>query len=182
MSIRTDLLRDLCLTPGPPGGEQPIREIVMREIEGLVDDIQVDAMGNIIAIKRGRDAQKVMVAAHMDEISFMISHIDAEGFARFIPLGGFDPKTFTAQRVIVHGKEPLVGVMGSKPIHLMSPEERTKAPKEKDYFIDFGMPRDRVKEIIAVGDKATRERDFIEIGDAVSTKSLDNRVSVFILI
>lgn len=182
MSIRTELLRTLCLTPGPPGGEQPIREIVLQEIEGLADDIQIDAMGNIIAIKRGRDARKVMVAAHMDEISFMITHIDKHGFARFTTLGGFDPKTLTAQRVIVHGREDVIGVMGSKPIHIMSPEERSKAPKITDYFIDFGMPAEDVKKLIKVGDKVTRERDLVEIGHTVSTKSLDNRVSVFILI
>ena len=139
-------------------------------------------MGNLIALKKGRGEQKIMAAAHMDEISFMITHIDDQGFARFTTLGGFDPKTLTAQRVWVHGKEPLLGVMGSKPIHLMTAEERGKAPKLKDYFIDFGMPGEKVREIIQVGDKATRERDFISVGNTFCTKSLDNRISVFILI
>jgi len=182
MALNTALLSQLCITPGPPGGEEPIRKIVLKEIESLVDEVSIDAMGNVIALKKGKASKKVMAAAHMDEIAFMITHIDDKGFARFTTLGGFDPKTLTAQRVIVHGKEPLIGVMGSKPIHLMTPEERNKAPKLGDYFIDFGMPGDRVKEIIRVGDKATRERDFIEVGDTVCTKSLDNRISVFILI
>jgi putative aminopeptidase FrvX len=182
MSLNLELLSKLCLTPGPPGGEAPIRNIVLEEIKGLVDECRVDAMGNVIAIKKGKEPKKVMTAAHMDEISFIVTHIDKSGFARVHTLGGFDPKTLTAQRVIVHGKSDLVGVMGSKPIHLMEAAERSKAPKIKDYFIDFGMSGEEVKKYIQVGDKVTRERDMIEIGDCVSTKSLDNRVSVFILI
>lgn len=182
LAIREDLLAKLCIAPGPPGGEEPIREIVRTEIEDVVDEISVDAMGNLIALKKGRESRKVMAAAHMDEISFMITHVDNQGFARFTTLGGFDPKTLTAQRVIVHGREDVVGVMGSKPIHLMSAEERGKAPKLTDYFIDFGMSGEKVKALVRPGDKATRERDFITIGDCFSTKSLDNRVSVYILI
>lgn len=182
MALNLDLLRELCFEPGPPGGEEPIRKIVLREIENLVDEIKVDHMGNLVALKKGKSPKKVMAAAHMDEISFIITHVDDDGFARFHTLGGFDPKTLTAQRVIVHGKQDLLGVMGSKPIHLMTPADRNKPPKIQDYFIDFGMPGDKVKELISVGDKVTRERDMRIIGDTVSTKSLDNRVSVFILI
>lgn len=182
MSLNTELLRKLCITPGAPGDEEKIRQIVRSEIESLVDKIEVDNMGNLIALKKGSGDKKVMAAAHMDEISFIITHIDKDGYARFHTLGGFDPKTLTSQRVIVHGKQDLIGVMGSKPIHLMTPEERNKAPRITDYFIDFGMKGDKVKEIISVGDKVTRERDMVELGDTYCTKSLDNRISVFILI
>ncbi|MEM7037611.1 MAG: M42 family peptidase [Bacteroidota bacterium] len=156
--------------------------MVLREIEGLVDEVSIDNMGNVIAVKKGQSDKKVMVAAHMDEISFIVKHIDEDGFARVHTLGGFDPKTLTAQRVIVHGREDVIGVMGSKPIHIMKPEERNKAPKIGDYFIDFGMPADRVNALVAVGDVVTRERSLIEMGDCVNSKSIDNRVSVFILI
>ena len=123
-----------------------------------------------------------MVAAHLDEIGFIVTHVDDNGFIRFHTLGGFDPKTLTAQRVIVHGKKDLVGVMGSKPIHVMTPEERNKNPKTTDYFIDLGMKADEVKELVSVGNPITRERELIEMGDCVNCKSIDNRVSVFILI
>lgn len=182
MVLNLDLLRTLCLTPGPPGGEQPIREVVLREVSHLADQVEVDNMGNVIAFKKGRRDLSVMAAAHMDELGFVITHIDDDGFARFHTLGGFDPKTLTAQRVIVHGRQPLLGVMGSKPVHLMSPEDRNKPPKLTDYFIDFGMAGDEVRKVIAVGDQATRERDLVIVGDCVCTKSLDNRVSVYILI
>jgi len=139
-------------------------------------------MGNVYAIKRGVGDKRAMVGAHMDEIGFIVTHIDDKGFIRFYTLGGFDPKTLTAQRVIVHGKKDVIGVMASKPIHVMSPEERNKVAKTKDYFIDTGMSADEVKELISVGDPITREREFIEMGECVNGKSLDNRLAVFILI
>ncbi|GAB4407368.1 MAG: M42 family metallopeptidase [Bacteroidia bacterium] len=180
--MNIELLRKLCLTPGPPGGEQPIREVVLREVSHLADSVEIDNMGNLFALKRGKRELKAMAAAHMDELGFIITHIDDDGFARFHTLGGYDPKTLTAQRVIVHGREDLMGVMGSKAIHLMSQEERGKAPKLGDYFIDFGMSGEEVRKRIWVGDKATRERDLVMVGDCVCTKSLDNRISVYILI
>lgn len=182
MSIQVALLKKICETPGAPGFEQRIRELVIKEVRPLADELQVDNMGNVIAIKRGRQRKRVMVAAHMDEISFIITHIDDDGFLRFLPLGGFDPKTLTSQRVIVHGRRDIIGVMGSKPIHLMKPEERAKAVPIHEYFIDVGMSKAEVSEIVSVGDPVTRERELIEMGDCVNSKSLDNRVSVFILI
>lgn len=182
MALNIPLLKEICETPGAPGRENRIRSVVLREIESLVDEFSVDNLGNVIAVKKGRTDKRVMVAAHMDEISFIIKHIDEDGFARVHTLGGFDPKTLTAQRVIVHGKEDVIGVMGSKPIHIMKPEERKKAPTVGDYFIDFGMNAHQVNKLIAVGDVVTRERDLIEMGDCVNSKSIDNRISVFILI
>lgn len=181
MNLNIPLLKEICETPGAPGREFRIRRMVKREVEGLVDECHTDAMGNLICLKKGRSDKKVMVAAHMDEISFIVKHIDEDGFARVHTLGGFDPKTLTAQRVIVHGRKDVIGVMGSKPIHIMKPEDRKKAPEIGDYFIDFGMPAKQVAELVAVGDVVTRERSLIEMGDCVNSKSIDNRVSVFIL-
>ena len=185
MSINVSLLKNICEIAGAPGFESRVRNLVLEEVEPLVDKLEVDNMGSVIAYKKGSnnpDGKKVMIAAHMDEIGFIVTHIDDNGFLRFHTLGGFDPKTLTAQRVIVHGKKDLVGVMGSKPIHVMSQEERNKNPKLTDYFIDLGMEADEVKEIVSVGDPITRERELIEMGDCVNCKSIDNRVSVFILI
>ena len=182
MGLNIKLLKEVCEAAGAPGHEQRIREIVLREVEPLVDEIQIDNMGNVITKVKGKSAKKVMIGAHMDEIGFIVTHIDKNGFLRFHTLGGFDPKTLTAQRVIVHGKKDLVGVMGSKPVHIMTAEERNKAPKITDYFIDLGMPKEEVEKYISVGDTVTRERELIEMGECVNCKSLDNRVSVFILI
>jgi putative aminopeptidase FrvX len=180
--IDLQLLKKICETPGAPGFEQRIREVVIQEVEPLVDKVTLDAMGNVIALKKGKLDKKVMVAAHLDEISFIVTHIDDEGFIRFHTLGGFDPKTLTAQRVIIHGKKDIIGVMGSKPIHLMTAEERGKAVKTEDFFIDTGMDKKEVEQLVSIGNPITRERELIELGNCVNSKSIDNRVSVFILI
>lgn len=181
--MNIDLLSRVCETPGAPGFEDRVRSLVLKEIKGLADEITIDNMGNITALVRGADNSKViMSAAHMDEIGFMVRHIDDKGFIRFIPLGGFDPKTLTSQRVIIHGKKDIVGVMGSKAIHVMTQAERTKAPELTDYFIDTGLAKEDLEKIVSVGDSITRERALIEMGDCINVKSLDNRISVFILI
>lgn len=185
MSINVSLLKSICEIAGAPGFEKRVRDFVIQEVSSLVDEVSVDNMGNVLTLKKGvnnPEGKKVMVAAHMDEIGFIVTHIDDNGFVRFHTLGGFDPKTLTAQRVIIHGKEDVVGVMGSKPIHVMTPEERTKVAKVSDYFIDLGMAKEEVEKLISIGDPITRERELIEMGDCVNCKSIDNRVSVFILI
>ena len=181
--INVPLLASICETAGAPGFEQRVRTLVIEQLKDVVDEYSIDNMGNVTTIVRGKSSdKKVMIAAHMDEIGFIVTHIDDNGFVRFHTLGGFDPKTLTAQRVIIHGKKDLIGVMGSKPIHVMTAAERTKVPKTTDYFIDLGMPKAEVMKFISVGDSITRQRELIEMGDCVNCKSIDNRVSVFILI
>jgi len=183
MKLNIKLLAEVCETAGAPGYENRIRELVRSELKGHVDLLEVDNLGNVIALKKGKSAdKKVMVAAHMDEIGFMVTHIDEKGFLRFTNLGGFDPKTLTAQRVIVHGKKDVIGVMGSKPIHVMTPDEKQKVVKLSDFFIDLGMAKEEVEKIVSVGNPVTRERKFIEMGDCVNCKSIDNGVSVYVLI
>lgn len=185
MSLNISLLKNICEIAGAPGFEKRIRNLVIEEVTPLVDELSVDNLGNVITVKKGvnnPDGKRAMVAAHMDEIGFIVTHIDDNGFVRFHTLGGFDPKTLTAQRVIIHGKEDVVGVMGSKPIHVMSADERNKVAKLSDYFIDLGMNKEEVEKLISIGDPITRERELIEMGNCVNCKSIDNRVSVFILI
>jgi putative aminopeptidase FrvX len=183
MSVDIPLLARICEAPGAPGYEKMIRELVLSELKGLADDIRTDNMGNIIALKKGRSsAKKTMAAAHMDEIGFIVTHVDDQGFVRFNPVGGFDPKTLTSQRVIIHGRKDVFGVMGSKPVHIMSAEEKTKVAQIKDFFIDTGMTKKAVAKLVAVGDFVTRHSPLLELGDCVNVKSLDNRASVFVLI
>lgn len=183
MPIDIPLLARICEAPGAPGYEKMIRELVLKELKGLADEVRTDNIGNVIALKKGRSSKKKCIAAaHMDEIGFIVTHIDDKGFVRFNPVGGFDPKTLTAQRVIIHGRKDVFGVMGSKPIHIMSAEERTKNAKITDYFIDTGMSAKALEKLVAVGDFITRYSPLMELGDCVNTKSLDNRASVFLLI
>ncbi len=182
MEINFKLLKQISETPGTSGFESKIRNLIIKELKGLVDDISIDNLGNIIALKKGQSKKKVLVAAHMDEIGFIVNYIDDNGFLHFLPLGGFDPKTLVSQRVIVHGKKDIIGVMASKPIHIMSPEERKKPAEIQDFFIDLGLSKKEVDKYIEIGNPVTRERDLIELGECINGKSLDNRISVYILL
>ncbi len=181
--MNTSLLKNICETAGTSGFEDRIRNLIISELTKEKRSYTIDNMGNLTVLIKGKNsAKKVMLGAHMDEIGFIVTHIDDNGFLRFHTLGGFDPKTLTSQRVIVHGKKDLIGVMGSKPLHVMSAEEKNKVPKTTDFFIDMGMPKKEVEKYIQVGNPITRKRAFIKMGDCFNCKSLDNRISVFILL
>jgi endoglucanase len=183
MAIDFELLQALVETPGAPGYEKRIRDLVINHIKPLVDHWWVDNLGNLVAVKKGQNSDRpIMAAAHLDEIGFMVNYIDDDGFVYFNTLGGFDPKTLTAQRVLVHGKEDLIGVMSAKPIHMMTDEERGKASKISDFFIDMGLSKGEVMEKVEVGNPITRERALIRMGHCVNGKSLDNRVAVYVLV
>jgi len=176
-----DLLAVLCRTPGAPGHEEQIRAVVARELTPLADETWTDPLGNFVARIAG-SGPRLMLCAHMDEISFMVRHIEDSGFLRVLPLGGFDAKTLTAQRVIVHGREDLLGVMGTTAVHLMSDEDRKRPPKLEDFYIDVGLPADAVRDVVRPGDVVTRERELTRLGDLVTSKSLDNRAGLYVMI
>jgi len=186
MAINLPLFKKLSETPGAPGFEQPIRQCILTEIKPLVDKLDIDHMGNLIAVKYGVKAQKnekkIMIAAHMDELGLIVKYIDSEGFIRFHTLGGFDPKSLIGQRVIIHGKKDLIGVIGIKAIHFMSDEERKRSIEIADLYIDVGRKEAEVVTYIKIGDPITRERNLIELGNCITGKSLDNRTGVFVLI
>ncbi len=176
-----DLLKRLSEAPGVPGREEAIRSIVREALQGYVDEIEVDLLGNIIAHKRGV-GPKVVVAAHMDEIGFLLSHVDEEtGYLRIEPVGGFDARTLIASRVVVHSERgPLLGLIGTKPVHILTEEERKKEIRIQDLFVDVGLPGKEVKERVQVGDPVTLYQRFEEVGELVSGKALDDRVGVYV--
>ena len=180
-----ELLRKLSNAHGVSGSEGSIQAVIKKELKGYVDEISEDAMGNVIAVKRG-NRFKVMLAAHMDEIGLMVKYIDEKGFIRFAALGGWYGPTLYNQRVILHGTEgPRVGVIGGKPPHMMDEEDRKKGVKVEDMFIDVGASsRDEVVYLgIDVGTPVTVDREFAVLaGDRVSGKAFDNRAGVALLI
>lgn len=177
------LFKELCEATGASGFEYGIRDLIIKEMTPLADSVEVDHIGNVVALVKGKSsAKKIMCAAHMDEIGFIVRHIDDNGFIRILPLGGFDPKTLTAQRVIVHGTKDLPGCMGVKPIHVMTPEERTKLPALTDYVVDVGLPKDEVEKYVSLGDSITRIGNLMEMGDCLNVKSIDNRGGCYTLI
>ncbi len=182
--MSVELLRRLCATPGVPGREEALRELVVAELQDYADDIRIDAMGNVIARRHGTGAQPrtLMLAAHMDEIAFLVRAIHKEGFLYFHPLGGFDPRTLVAQRVKIYGRRVLDGVIGIKATHLTTPEERSKVIPLEELFIDVGLPADEVKELVSIGDPITLERELIEMGNFYTGKALDNRVGLYVMV
>lgn len=185
--LNFSLLKTLCETPGISGREDPIRKVVVDALKPLVDTVSVDVMGNVHASRKGRSGSpRVMIAAHMDEIGFMVRHIEEKGFLRLHPVGGWDARVMVAQRVLVHGRsgQILRGALmpAAKPIHLLSAEDANKPPRIEEFFVDLGLSEASVREHVEVGDMVTMDRTAERVGDTVVSKTLDDRLSVFVLI
>lgn len=184
-SFNFDLAKRICEVPGTPGFEDRVRELVIAEMRPLVDELRVDALGNVITTKKGSGGPRVMLAAHMDEIGFMVRYIDDNGFIRLQPLGGFDGRNLAAQRVLVHTRDgqTLRGAMmpSSKPIHTLQAGE-AKPYTVSDMFVDLGLSADEVREAVEIGDMVTMDRTCERVGHTIVSKSLDDRLSVFIMI
>jgi tetrahedral aminopeptidase len=183
--VNVALLKRLTETPGVAGREERVRRLVIDELKPLVDDIKVDALGNVVAFKKGKTDRRVMLAAHMDEIGFMVRYIDENGFVRVQPLGGFDPRVLVAQRVLVHtaGGEALRGVLtpATKPIYLLA-DEKPAAPKLEEFYVDLGLAGEQVRSQVSLGDSITLDRTLERVGDRVISKALDDRAGVFTMI
>lgn len=186
-----ELLRVLTEAPGVPGREERIREILLQETRGMWDETQVDNMGNLICLKRagrrgsnGRAGRpkRVMIACHMDEIGFYVRYIDENGHLRVQNVGGFDARNLFARRVLVQGREDLVGVMNpvGRPVHLASEEEKKKIPEIKDFYVDLFLPRSQVERLVEVGDPVTLIQRTERIGEAINGKAMDNRVALWV--
>ncbi|CAM3825375.1 M42 family metallopeptidase [Deinococcus frigens] len=188
--LRLDVLMHLSNLPGVPGQEDAVRDFVLVELDGLTDDVRVDALGNVIATRSGSGGKKakrerVMVSAHMDEIGFLVRFIDERGFLRVQALGGFDTRNLFARDVTVHARGgALPGIMtpGGKPIHISSAEERKKIPEVKEFFIDLGLDAEEVKRRVRVGDMVTLDHTARRVGSLVCGKAMDDRASVFMLL
>jgi len=183
------LLKKLSEAAGVPSREEKIRAILRQELEGKVDELSVDPMGNLIAVKRSgkQGAPKVMVAAHMDEIGFLVRHIDDRGFIRVHNVGGFDTRNLFARQVTVHASlsgEELLGLMNpaGKPIHISTPEERNKIPTLDAFYIDTGLDADEVRAKVRLGDMVTLRQEFHDMGRVVTGKALDDRQGCWVLV
>jgi len=179
------LLKKLSNAHGISGYEDEIREIIEKELDGFVDKIETDKLGNIVCIKKGSD-YKIMLAAHMDEIGFMVKYVDDKGYIRIVPIGGWFDQTVLSQRVILHGnKGKIYGVIGCKPPHLMREDEKKKMVKIEDMFIDVGASsREEASKLgIEVGTPITIDREVVMLGEnKVTGKAFDDRVGVAVMI
>lgn len=170
-----DLIKKLVEAYGPSGFEDQMRDLIRPEIEAYADELSVDAMGNLIAFKKGSgEGLKVMLAAHMDEIGIMVSHITKEGFLRFTNIGGVMPHTLRGNRV--QFADGTIGIISSDPV-----EDRSKMHPLNKHYIDVGAAG---KEDcpINVGDAAGFQREFIARGHHLTAKAMDDRIGCVVAI
>ena len=177
------LLEKLCNAMSVSGDEGEVRRIVLEEVKPYADEVKVDSLGSVLIRKRaersrgaGKKPLRVLLDAHMDEVGFMIVHDDEDGFFQFETVGGIDPRHLAGKQVIV-GKDHAAGVIGTKPIHLTTSEERQHTIEKDAMRIDLG-PEGKAK----VGDRATFATKFRRVGPSIMSKSIDDRIGVAILI
>jgi putative aminopeptidase FrvX len=186
MSLNENLekLSNAC---GVTGREEEVRNLLIKLMKPYVDEIVVDKLENVIAIKKGKKSSpKVMLAAHMDEVGLMVKTITKEGFLQFAKMGGIDDRILLAQKVIVlTQKDPLQGIIGSKPPHIQKEEERKKIVTYDQLFIDIGAEnrKDAAKMGVKVGDAISFDVKYAKIGkDVVTGKAFDDRAGCAIMI
>jgi putative aminopeptidase FrvX len=169
-------IQKLVETPAPSGYERQVRELVREEIEPLVDELSVDQLGNLIA-RLGQPAPsglKIMLAAHLDEVGVTATHIDEQGFVRFLSVGELSPLTCLGSRVqFLNGASGLIGVE-----RLADPD---KTPTFEQLFIDLGLSG-RAECTVKIGDEAVFVQPFIDLGERLIGKALDDRVGVALLV
>lgn len=173
------------LEPWIPSGSEPTNNTMIKEIfKEFCDDVKDDVLGNVIGVKKGGSGNiKVMMAAHMDEIGLMVKHIDDKGFISFSFVGGVDQRILPAQRVVIHGDKDILGVIGTKPPHIQDADERRKAIKHEDMFIDTGLSVDEVKRHVKIGDYITFERTPLELANKRwSSNAQDDRAGVAVML
>jgi len=201
-NVNTDLLRRLCLTPGVPGREERVRELLAAEIAGLFDEVTTDAMGNLICRrgprgaggkpladkaeksgKSGRRPTRVSLLCHMDQIGFYVRGIDKLGFIRVVNAGGFDTRNLFSRRMTLvteSGDLPCVMNPGGRPIHIASDEDKKKIPDIKELIIDTGLPVAEVQKRVKLGDYAVYADPFLLLGGKAVCQSMDNRVACWL--
>ncbi len=184
MALDEALLRRLIETPAVSGREERQREIANEVLGELTDSVRTDNMGSVIGTKTGSDDVRVMIAAHTDEIGFLVKHVDDKGFLRLQTLGGHDPANMVSQRVLVitSNGETLRGALqpSRKPPHLATAEDN-KPPKTDEFYVDLGLDVEQVKEQVRVGDYAVMDRTLERVGDNFIGKAMDDRIGVFVM-
>ena len=178
-----DFLIKLCESPHISGFESGGAEIIRKAFMEHLTDVSTDKFGNVVGVKKGGGKGKLLLAAHMDEIGLMVADIDERGFVRFVTLGGFDARVFPAMEVIIHGREDVFGVIGIKPPHILPPEDANKTFKAEDLLIDTGFGREKLTELVRVGDVITVNSKAVDLKNGyLSAKSMDDSAGVAALL
>lgn len=189
MDSTEQLLKEITEANGVSGYEGEVRRLIRRELKDHVDSIENDKLGSLLATKQGTSERpNVMVVSHMDEVGFMVKEITAEGYIKFLPLGGWWGHVALGQRMrVITSKGPVIGVVGSTPPHLLEPKDREKVLKPKEMFLDCGAQKNfdvRKRLGIKVGDPIIPDSDFQIMGNKKMylSKAFDNRLSCAVMI
>jgi endoglucanase len=170
---------------GPSGFEAPAGTVWREEAEKFADRVWVDVHGNSFASIGPEGTPTVMLAGHIDEIGLMVHYIDDDGYLFVRPVGGWDPQVLVGQRVeLLTRGGPVVGVIGRRAIHLLNPDERDKAVKVKDLWVDIGVANgEAARAIVSVGDVAVIRSDTVELGDTcLAARSVDDRIGAVVVL
>lgn len=179
-----ELLGALSEGNGVSGYEGLLHPLVSETFRTLADEVSVDPFGNLYALKKGSlGRHTVMLAAHLDEIGLVVTDIDGRGFLRFTDIAGVDPRILLSQEVIIHGKYPVTGIIGSMPPHLLKSRDKGRALSMDELGIDVGMTEEEIREVLQIGDIVTFKSHTCELLNHVITgKSFDDRAGVVVMV
>jgi endoglucanase len=178
-----EFLKTLVAAASPSGYEANIGRLYRNYTERFADIISTDALGNVAAVMHPDASMKIMLAAHMDEIGFMVHHISDDGFLHFSAVGGNDSSIAAGQRVWVHGRTRLAGIIGTKAMHLQTPDEQKQKPLLKSLWIDIGAStKSQAEELVSIGDVVTAQAEFQQlIGDRAVGRAFDNKAGLLVV-
>lgn len=179
-------LERLLDAPGPSGFETRAARVWREEAETFADEVRGDVNGNSFAVLNAKGSPTVMLAGHVDEIGLQVTHVDKNGYLYVAEIGGWDPQVLVAQRVRVLGRDgDVLGVIGKKPIHLIPPDERDKATKTKQLWVDVGAGnREEIAKLgIRVGDPMVIDAAMVRLaGDRIASRAIDNRIGAYVVL
>lgn len=178
-----EFLFEVCSNHFVSGFEHINGDVLKKYFEPYTDSFEKDKVGSYIFKQNGTNDKKIMLAAHIDEIGLMVTKILDNGFLSITSIGGINPASLVAQEVTVYGRENVFGVIGIKPPHVTPEEERSKALKLKDLYIDTGYSKERLEKMVRIGDIATVKREPVSLqGSVVSAKAFDDRACVAVML
>jgi putative aminopeptidase FrvX len=184
-STPLEFFKNILQTPSPSGYESPLQDVVRDYVADFADEVKTDVHGNVIVVKNPGAPLRVMLAGHCDQIGLIVQHIDDEGFVYIQPIGGWDAQVLIGQRMTVWTKDgPVFGVMGKKPVHLLTEEDRKKVPKIKDLWLDIGAAdKQEAEGLVRVGDAITVQLGFHQIRDKLAVSpAMDDKSGAWVVI
>jgi endoglucanase len=184
-STALEFFKKVLETPSPSGYETALQQVVRDYVADSADEVKTDVHGNVIAVKNAGAPLRLMLAGHCDQIGLIVQHIDDEGFLYIQPIGGWDPQVLVGQRMTVWTDTGgIFGVIGKKPIHLLTEEERKQVPKMKDLWLDIGAAsKEEAEKVVRVGDSVTVELGFHQMrNDRAVSPAMDDKSGMWVVI